>query len=110
MASKLFYIPEESLDGVINDHLDEADNVIISVSFIFLSGLKLIFEKLRNNSNPATLTIITSNYLKSTEPSALDMLLELRNMGARVYLYDSLESNQSFHMKSYFFQVGTLKH
>ncbi len=109
MASKLFYIPEESLDGVINDHLDEADNVIISVSFIFLSGLKLIFEKLRNNSNPATLTIITSNYLKSTEPSALDMLLELRNMGARVYLYDSLESNQSFHMKSYFFSSRNSK-
>ncbi len=109
MASKLFYIPEESLDAVINDHLGEADNVIISVSFIFLSGLRLIFDKLKNNSNPEKLTIITSNYLKSTEPSALDMLLELRNMGARVYLYDSLESNQSFHMKSYFFSSQNSK-
>lgn len=103
MTSKLFYIPEDALDGVINEHLGESDQVIISVSFIFLSGLNLILDKLKSSPNPTRLTVVTSNYLKSTEPSALEKLLELKSIGANIYLYDSLESKQSFHMKSYFF-------
>lgn len=103
MNSKLFYIPEEALDKVINEKLTKADEVIISVSFVFLSGLNLIFEKLKNFRNLSKLTLITSNYLKSTEPSALYRLLELSEMGAKIYFFDSVSSNQSFHMKSYFF-------
>lgn len=110
MASKLFYIPDAALDGVINEKLsDGSTEVVISVSFIFLSGLNLIFESLKNFSNLSKLTVITSNYLKSTEPAALDKLLELKDLGANIYLFDSLKSNQSFHMKSYFFSKENSK-
>ena len=49
------------------------------------------------------ITIIVSNYLKSSEPEALENLLELKDLGANIFLYDSIASNRSFHMKSYFF-------
>ena len=31
------------------------------------------------------------------------MLLKLKDLGVNVYLYDSITSNRSFHMKSYLF-------
>ena len=73
------------------------------VSFVFEGGLNLIFNKLKEFSTKNKLTVITSNYLKSTEPKALKKLLELKSFGAKVYLFDSLESNQNFHIKSYYF-------
>jgi len=103
MASELYYIPEGAFDNVVNEKIKNADEVIISVSFIFLSGLDLIFDCLKDICSQAKVTIITSNYLKSTEPKALDRLLILKEMGAKIYFYDSIESNQSFHMKSYLF-------
>ncbi len=103
MASKLYYIPNGSFDSVVNEKIKYADEVIISVSFIFLSGLNLLIKSLREFGNQSKLTIITSNYLKSTEPAALDKLLELKELGANVYFYDSILANQSFHMKSYLF-------
>ena len=75
MASELYYIPEGAFDNVVNEKIKKADEVIISVSFIFLSGLDLIFDCLKDICSQAKVTIITSNYLKSTEPKALDRLL-----------------------------------
>ena len=103
MVSKLNYIPNKSLDSIINENLLEANEVIISVSFIFKSGLNLIIENLKKFTDKSMITIIVSNYLKSSEPEALENLLELKDLGANIYLYDSIASNQSFHMKSYFF-------
>ena len=103
MASKLYYIPHGSFDRILNEKIKNADEVIISVSFVFLSGLNLLIEGLKKFGNQSKLTIITSNYLKSTEPEALDKLLELKNLGANIYFYDSIGANQSFHMKSYLF-------
>ena len=44
MASELYYIPEGAFDNVVNEKIKNDDEVIISVSFIFLSGLDLIFD------------------------------------------------------------------
>ena len=106
MASNLYYIPNESFDRVLNEKIKNADEVIISVSFVFLSGLNLLIEGLKKFDNQSKLLIITSNYLKSTEPVALDKLLELKNLGANIYFYDSIGGNTSFHMKSYLFSRG----
>lgn len=103
MASKLYCIPNESFDSVLNENIGNADEVIISVSFVFLSGLNLLIDSLKKFDNQSKITIITSNYLKSTEPVALDKLLELKDLSANIYFYDSIGANQSFHMKSYFF-------
>ena len=101
MACNLHYIPEGNFDEVVNGQIEKADEVIISVSFIFLSGLNLLIDNLRKIRDPSNLTVVTSNYLKSTEPAALDSLLELKNLGAKIFFYDSISANQSFHMKSY---------
>jgi len=103
MASNLYYIPDRAFDCVINEKLQEADEVIISVSFVFLSGISLLIENLRNFKNPSKLVVITSNYLSSSEPLALEKLLELKQLGAQIFFYDSILANRSFHMKSYYF-------
>jgi len=104
MASKLYYIPNKNFTKAVNDSIYESEEVIISVSFAFKAGLNLIKDRLFNFPNKARLTIIVSNYMKSTEPEALYELLKLKENGAKVYLFDSLSANESFHMKAYYFK------
>ena len=103
MASKLIDIPNHQLDSLLNEYIKKSDKITIIVSFVFESGLNLIFKSLKEFSPKHNLRIITSNYLKSTEPKALRKLLELQAMGAKVLLFDSLGSKQNFHIKSYCF-------
>ena len=105
MASELINIPENKLDEVLIARLDSSKHAIFIVSFIFESGLSLIIDALKRflSNSENQLTIITSNYLKCTQPEALESLLTLQSLGAEVYVFDSLNSNQSFHIKSYYF-------
>ena len=104
MESKLIDIPNNELDVIINRNIDQSEKVLIVVSFVFEKGLALVFDKLKKFHNPANITIITSNYLKSTEPKALRKLLELKSLGAKIYLFDSISSKENFHIKSYYFE------
>jgi len=103
MAYKLIDIPNHKLDFEINKFLKESSEATIAVSFIFVSGLKLIYPNLEEFCKYKKLTIVTSNYLSSTQPEALKMLLKLQDLGANIYFYDSIKSNTSFHLKSYAF-------
>ena len=104
MDYKLIDIPNYELDEIIIENIDQSEKIIIVVSFIFEKGLDLIIEKLKNIDNPENIIIITSNYLKSTEPKALRKLLELKSIGSKIYLFDSLTSKENFHIKSYYFE------
>ena len=104
MESKLIDIPNNELDEIINQNIEQSEKVLIVVSFIFEKGLGLILDKLKKFHNPNNITIITSNYLKSTEPKALRKLLNLKSLGSKIYLFDSLTSNEKFHIKSYYFE------
>ncbi len=104
MPSNILYIPEDKLDQEINKYLDVSNSVTIAVSFVFMGGLRLIMDGLRKIAREKHLTLVTSNYLKCTEPAALEAMLELQQLGADIYLYDSIESGNSFHMKSYLFE------
>jgi superfamily II DNA or RNA helicase len=104
MESKLIDIPNNELDEIINQNIEQSEKVLIVVSFIFEKGLGLILDKLKKFHNPSNITIITSNYLKSTEPKALRKLLNLKSLGSKIYLFDSLTSNEKFHIKSYYFE------
>ena len=106
MESKLIDIPNNELDEIINQNIEQSEKVLIVVSFIFEKGLGLILDKLKKFHNPNNITIITSNYLKSTEPKALRKLLNLKSLGSKIYLFDSLTSNEKFHIKSYYFEPG----
>ena len=102
--SKIIDIPNYKLDEIILEKLSQSEKVTIVVSFFFVSGLKLILNGLNSFEDKSKITILTSNYLKSTQPEALEILLKLKNYGAKVYLYDSLSSGKSFHIKSYGFK------
>tara|TARA_B100000780_G_C21111237_1_gene449069 strand:- start:68 stop:2389 length:2322 start_codon:yes stop_codon:yes gene_type:complete len=104
MESKLIDIPNKELDEIINQNIEQSEKVLIVVSFIFEKGLGLILDKLKKFHNPSNITIITSNYLKSTEPKALKKLLDLKSLGSKIYLFDSLSSRENFHIKSYYFE------
>ena len=104
MESKLIDIPTSELDEIINKNIEKSEKVLIVVSFIFEKGLSLILDKLKEFHSPKNITIVTSNYLKSTEPKALRKLLELKSLGTKIYLFDSLTSKENFHIKSYYFE------
>ena len=87
MESKLIDIPNNELDEIINQNIEQSEKVLIVVSFIFEKGLGLILDKLKKFHNPNNITIITSNYLKSTEPKALRKLLNLKSLGSKIYLF-----------------------
>ena len=104
MDYRLIDIPDNKLDVTINENIKESEKILIVVSFIFVKGLMLILDNLRSFRKPENITIITSNYLKSTEPEALNKLLELKKLGANIYFFDSINSNENFHIKSYSFE------
>ncbi len=104
MAYKLIDVPGKKLDDIINQNIEKSEKILIIVSFIFEKGLNLIFNKLNEFNNHQNITIITSNYLKCTEPKALKKLMKLKNLGANIYLFDTLKSNESFHIKTYSFE------
>ena len=104
MDYRLIDIPDNKLDVAINENIKESEKILIVVSFIFVKGLMLILDNLRSFRKPENITIITSNYLKSTEPEALNKLLELKKLGANIYFFDSINSKENFHIKSYSFE------
>lgn len=104
MNSKLINVPDHHLDDELNKHLQDCNEAIFAVSFVFKSGLDLIFNELKGILlRNKKLKFYTSNYMSSTEPRALEMLLALKELGAEVYFFDSLSSGIGFHLKSYYF-------
>ena len=105
MTPKLINIPENNLDEILISKLKLSSSATFIVSFILDSGLKLIIDQLKQYIllQDNSLIIITSNYMKVTQPKALELLLSLKNLGAEIYVFDSLKSNTSFHIKGYLF-------
>ena len=104
MDIRIIKIPDENLDDYINDFILKSSEIKIAVSFFFNSGLNLFLENLQNFKNKKKISIITSNYLNSTEPDALKTLLSLKKQGANIYVYDSEKSKKGFHLKCYAFK------
>ena len=104
MDTKIIKIPNENLDDYLNNFISQSTKINIAVSFFFNSGLNLIIESLKKFKNKKNINIIASNYLNSTEPNALKTLLDLKNQGANVYIYDSENSKKGFHLKCYAFK------
>ncbi|TVX99399.1 DUF3427 domain-containing protein [Paenibacillus cremeus] len=86
-----------------------ADQAYFMVSFIRWSGLQLLLRSIddfrRENPNKK-IKILTSTYLKITEPKALRRLQELPNIETKVF--DS--GNVSFHTKAYLFERASSLH
>ncbi|MGL6168762.1 MAG: DEAD/DEAH box helicase family protein, partial [Fusobacteriaceae bacterium] len=88
----------ESLKNSINS----SSEIIINVSFIRDSGLKLLIpELLKARDSGKTIKILTSDYMKVTEPNALYRLLSIP--GVKIF---NNPSNISFHPKTYIFKTN----
>lgn len=84
----------------LKNSIDSADEIIMNVSFIRDSGLKLLLpELLKAKELGKTIKILTSDYMNITEPNALYRLLDIP--GVKIF---NNPSNQSFHPKTYIFK------
>lgn len=89
--------------------IHQATEIDMAVAFIKTTGLRLLFASLKeaiaqseeSNTPPASLRIITSDYLDVTDPEALRLLMLLQERGAQIRVFESAE--RAFHMKAYIF-------
>ena len=85
------------------DAINRAQEIEITVAFIRISGLKLLFGALSDAVDRGTaIKVLTSDYLDVTDPQALRELMLLKERGADIRIYQC-DGQQSFHMKSYIF-------
>lgn len=90
----------------LRESFKKADKIDIIVSFLMESGVKLILKDLKQAvDRGVSIRILTGNYLKITQPSALYLLKgELKD---KVDLRFYNVPNKSFHPKSYMFHNKT---
>lgn len=80
--------------------IEKSDEIIMNVSFIRDSGMKLLIKDLKEaKERGKKIKILTSDYMKVTEPNALYRLLEIGG----VKIFDN-PLNKSFHPKTYIFK------
>lgn len=85
---------------VLKKSINESDEIIMNVSFIRDSGIKLLINELKEAKEKGKkIKILTSDYMRVTEPNALYRLLEVGG----VKIFDN-PSNKSFHPKTYIFK------
>jgi len=87
----------------IEDELLNCDEYKISVAFITGGGVTPLLQTLRElDERGIKGSILTTNYLCFSEPSALERLNSLKNVTVRMYDVDSAGSG--FHSKGYIFK------
>jgi len=91
------------LDSEIERDIESADNIYLIVSFLKLSGINLIYDKLKKfcaDSNHK-LRIITTTYCGVTEAKAVERLAALPNTEIRISYNTKIER---LHAKAYIFE------
>jgi len=91
------------LDSEIERDIESADNIYLIVSFLKLSGINLIYDKLKKfcaDSNHK-LRIITTTYCGVTEAKAVERLALLPNTEIRISYNTKIER---LHAKAYIFE------
>ena len=84
----------------LKNSINSCEEIIMNVSFIRDSGLKLLIPELQKAKTAGkNIKILTSDYMKVTEPNALYRLLDIP--GVKIF---KNPSNKSFHPKTYIFK------
>lgn len=85
----------------LKNSIKNSDEIIMNVSFIRDSGLKLLIpELIKARDDGKSIKILASDYMKVTEPNALYRLLDIP--GVKIF---NNTSNRSFHPKTYIFKT-----
>ena len=96
--------PGDSLYKYLRAAIAEAIRIRFLVAFITESGARLLAKPLREAvERGAPVTILTGTYLYTTEPYALEYLIE--KVGPTLKLRSYAETGRSFHPKAYFFDL-----
>jgi len=88
----------------LTTNLEQCDAFDMSVAFIRYSGLQLLLDTF-NEMDRCNIKgrILTSTYLNSTEPKALEKLRSFPNIETRVFVPSQ---DRGFHSKGYLFRKG----
>lgn len=87
----------------LRESFKKAEKIDIIVSFLMESGVKLILNDIKEAvDRGVSIRILTGNYLRITQPSALYLLKKEFKDKIELRFYN--EPNRSFHPKSYMFQ------
>lgn len=91
------------LNAEIERDIESADNIYLIVSFLKMSGLNLIYDKLKRfcQCRGHKLRVITTTYCGVTEAKAVERLAELPNTEIRISYNARIER---LHAKSYIFE------
>ena len=91
------------LNAEVERDIESADSIYLIVSFLKMSGLNLIYDKLKRfcQCHGHKLRIITTTYCGVTEAKAVERLAELPNTEIRISYNTRIER---LHAKSYIFE------
>ncbi len=91
------------LNSEIERDIESADNIYMIVSFLKLSGVNLIYDKLKRFCSESNhrLRIITTTYCGVTDAKAVERLAKLPNTEIRISYNTNIER---LHAKSYIFE------
>lgn len=101
MKQNVFTGDNNNFYNNLKTNIQSAEKIDIIVSFLMESGVKLLINDLiQSNKNRTQIRILTSDYLKITQPQAL-YLLKKEIPDVSLHFYNN--PNKSFHPKSYIF-------
>lgn len=95
-----------SMDDEVKRDIQTADQIDWIVSFIKFEGLRLLYDELKDfvSRGATRLRVITTTYMGATDPKAVRMLYQLRELG-KVEIKASFNTRQErLHAKSYIFR------
>ena len=92
----------------LNMCINKANKIDVIVSFLMISGVKLLIKQLKRAVNRgARLRILTGNYLGITKPEALYLLRRELGYDFQLRMYN--DSTRSFHPKAYIFEFDNCR-
>lgn len=94
-----------SMDDEVKRDIQTSDHIDFLVSFIKFEGLRLLIDDLRKfvQRNGTRLRVITTTYMGATDPKAIRILYELKQLG-HVEIKTSYNTKQErLHAKAYIF-------